>query len=469
MADIRTLKLNLLADVSDFSKQLGGVQGQLDSFTKKLDRVSKKATIAFGAFAVAGKLAVDSASDLNESLSKTQVIFDDGSQAIIDFANTAATELGLSKKAALDAASTFAILGRLGGVTGNELNSFAMDLTTLSTDLASFNNTTTDEAITALGAALRGESEPIRKYGILISAASLEAAAFNYEQRTGEELARDAKNQLTEESKVLARYQLILEQTTLQQGDFSRTAEGAANQQRILNAQIENARAQIGQGLLPLYQQLLAAILPVVSALSANSEIVSKLVIIVLSFTGAIVALNYAIKAVTIITTAWGAVVKTATALQWLWNIALNANPIGLVVLAIAALVAGVVLAYKKIEPFRDLISDIIDKIKDMGRAIKESAFGKAIGSIVEKVTEGAAVGGSVSAGQAVRVGELGSEVFVPTTGGQIIPHNKLGGGGNTFIFNGVIDGESARRSIERVMQNSTLRTGAVNLAGSPL
>jgi hypothetical protein len=81
----------------------------------------------------------------------------------------------------------------------------------------------------------------------------------------------------------------------------------------------------------------------------------------------------------------------------------------------------------------------------------------------------GRAMGGSVKAGQAYRVGEMGSEVFVPSNNGQIVPNNKLGGGGNTFIFNGVIDGESARRSIERIMQQSTRRTGAVNFAGAQL
>jgi hypothetical protein len=78
------------------------------------------------------------------------------------------------------------------------------------------------------------------------------------------------------------------------------------------------------------------------------------------------------------------------------------------------------------------------------------------------------AAGGSVMAGQAVRVGEFGSEVFIPSGSGSIRP-DRSNGGGNTFILNGIVDAESARRTIERVMQNSTLRTGAVNLAGSPL
>jgi hypothetical protein len=66
-------------------------------------------------------------------------------------------------------------------------------------------------------------------------------------------------------------------------------------------------------------------------------------------------------------------------------------------------------------------------------------------------------------------VGEFGPELFVPSGSGSIRPGGS-GGGGTTIInLNGIIDGESARRSIERLMQNSTLRTGAVNLAGSPL
>jgi hypothetical protein len=79
----------------------------------------------------------------------------------------------------------------------------------------------------------------------------------------------------------------------------------------------------------------------------------------------------------------------------------------------------------------------------------------------------GRAAGGSVMAGQPVRVGEFRSEIFVPSGSGSIRPDR--GGGGNTFIFNGVIDGESARRSIEKLLQDSARRTGAINLVGANL
>jgi hypothetical protein len=462
MADIRTLKLNLLADVGDFSKGLETAQMKFKNFGDKLDDISGKAAIAFAGVAAGSKLAVDAASDLNESMSKTSVVFEDATDSIVKFADSAADNIGLSKKAALEAASDFAIFGKSAGLTGEDLSGFSTELLTLAADLASFNNVDLDTAINALGAGLRGESEPLRQFGILLSADAVNAEAMAMG------LGKTSK-EISEQDKVLARNSLIMKSTVLQQGDFARTSEGAANQQRILNAQLEDARTKIGQGLLPVYQQLIALVVPLATYFSDNANSISKAAKVILVLTGGIIALNYAIKAVTVVTTAWQAVVKTATALQFLWNLALSANPIGLVVIGVAALAAGVVLAYKKIEPFRDLINSIIDKIKDMGRAIKDSAFGKAIGSIVDKVTQGRAVGGSVSAGQAVRVGELGSEVFVPTTGGQIVPNNKLNGGGNTFVFNGVIDGESARRSIERIMQQSTRRTGAVNLAGSQL
>jgi hypothetical protein len=77
------------------------------------------------------------------------------------------------------------------------------------------------------------------------------------------------------------------------------------------------------------------------------------------------------------------------------------------------------------------------------------------------------AAGGPVFAGQMTRVGEFGPEMFVPSGSGSIRPDN--GGQGVTIIMNGVIDGESARRSIERLLQDSSRRTGAVNLVGATL
>jgi len=77
------------------------------------------------------------------------------------------------------------------------------------------------------------------------------------------------------------------------------------------------------------------------------------------------------------------------------------------------------------------------------------------------------ALGGTVLGGGSYIVGEHGPELFTPMGGGNITPNSRLNSGGHTFILNGIIDAESARRAIERVLQQSSIRTGAVNIQGS--
>jgi hypothetical protein len=79
------------------------------------------------------------------------------------------------------------------------------------------------------------------------------------------------------------------------------------------------------------------------------------------------------------------------------------------------------------------------------------------------------ALGGPVTGGRSYMVGEHGPELFTPMGGGTITPNSRLNSGGVTIVMNGIIDGESARRSIERLLQQSSIRTGAVNLVGSAL
>jgi hypothetical protein len=467
MAEIRTLKLNLLADVNDFSKGLETAQQKFKNFGDSLESMSRKAAVAFGVLAFAGKQTVDSASDLNEALSKNTVVFEDQAKAIEDFAKTADKNLGLSQRQALDAASGFAILGRMSNLTGQKLTNFSTDLTTLAADLASFNNTTTDEAIVALGAGLRGEAEPLRRYGILLSQTALEAKAAELGLWEFVEVNGKSKPIISEANKVIARQAIIMEQTALQQGDFARTADGAANKQRILAAEVENAKAQIGQGLLPAYQKLLDLIIPVTEWAGRNADAFVKIGSAVAIVAGSIVVLNYTVKTINMTFEAFNNIMKLATAAQAAFNFVMGMNPIGLVIIGVAALGAAFVAAYKNIEPFRDLIDSIWEKMKKLIDGIKNSAIAGAVTRAFNAVT-GRASGGSVSAGTAYTVGEFGKEVFVPSTNGRIIPNDQLGGN-VTINLNGIIDAESARRSIEKLLQDSARRTGAINLVGATL
>jgi len=190
--DYRTLKLEVLAETKQFVKGMNDANKETESFGDKLGDFSKKAGAALavvgaaaGAMAIkVGKEAVQAASDLAESTSKVGVIFGNVSEEITKFAAQAASSLGQTRIQAQNAASTFATFGKAAGLSGKDLSNFSIEFVKLASDIASFNNTSVDQAINALGAALRGESEPIRAYGVLLNDATLKAKAIKSPSRS---------------------------------------------------------------------------------------------------------------------------------------------------------------------------------------------------------------------------------------------------------------------------------------------
>jgi len=270
----RIYKLNILADTKGLVDGLNKANNEVSGAGSKIGATFKKVGVAVaaagaaaGVFAVKyGVDAVKAASDLSETIAATGQIFGDSAKQIQDFAETSASALGQSKQQALDAANTFAIFGKSAGLAGNDLVKFSTDFTVLASDLASFRNTTPEEAITAIGSALRGEAEPLRRFGVLLDDASLRAAALELG------IVSTTKNALTPQQKVLAAQALIYKQTGDAQGDFLRTSDGLANSQRILTAQIENVKTSIGTALLPvateLFQFIGSKLIPVLTKFS---------------------------------------------------------------------------------------------------------------------------------------------------------------------------------------------------------
>lgn len=198
-----------------------------------------------GASLVAGfKSAIAGASDLAESTSKANVVFGEASASVRAFANDAAKSLGQSEAQALEAVGTFGNLLRSVGLAEQDAAKFSTTMVGLASDLASFNNTSVDDALIALRSGLVGETEPLKRFGVNLNEAALKAKAL--------ELGlSDGKATLDANSKAQAAYALIMEQTTLAQGDFARTADGLANQQKILSARWSEMTTALGQELLP--------------------------------------------------------------------------------------------------------------------------------------------------------------------------------------------------------------------------
>ena len=237
--------------VNQAQKSIGGLGKQAN--------LLKAAFTGVGIAAVAKGLqsSVLAASNLSESIAKSNTVFGSNAQAIQAWSETTAKSLGVSQQAALEAAGTYGNLFRAFGINEQESAKMSQSLVTLAADLASFNNVPIEDALLALRSGLSGETEPLKRFGIALNEARLK------EQALAMGLIKTTTGTLPQAIKTQAAYALILKDSALAQGDVARTSDGLANQLKFLKAGLEDAKAGFGEALLP-------AALSVVSAFNDN-------------------------------------------------------------------------------------------------------------------------------------------------------------------------------------------------------
>jgi hypothetical protein len=228
-------------DIAGLSRQAQTTNDKLSSLGASIGNWATGMAVAFAANE-ARKFAADSIqafSSLNESVSKSRVVFKDSAGTIADFAKSAARNLGMSRQAATEAAGTFGNLFTSMGLGIEQSADMSVGLVKLAADLASFNNIDPSVALEKLRAGMVGEVEPLRALGINLSAAAVNAKAYAMGLAEAGETVSTA-------GLLQARYALALEQSTNAQGDFARTSDGLANSQRIAAAATEDLKAALG-------------------------------------------------------------------------------------------------------------------------------------------------------------------------------------------------------------------------------
>jgi phage-related protein len=193
--------------------------------------------------------SVNEASDLNESVNALNVSFGEASEGIQALGRDAATSLALSNVEFNALAVRFSAFARQIAGEGGDVTGLIDELTTRGADFASVYNIEVAEALTLFQSGLAGETEPLRRYGIDVSAATVAAYAY------ANGIAEQGK-QLTAQQKVQAAYGALMSQTAVVAGDFANTSGELANQQRILAARFANSQAQLGTALLPAMTEL---------------------------------------------------------------------------------------------------------------------------------------------------------------------------------------------------------------------
>ena len=349
MAVLSKLLVALGLDATDYQKglegigsttkskltALGGTFSTMGSQAKKLGTgLTAGVTLPIVAM---GVKAVDMASDLDESMSKATVVFGDATEAVIAFSDGSAEALGLSQQEALEAAGTYGNLFVSMGLGQDVAADMSTGLVTLASDLASFNNAIPAEALDALRAGLTGETEPLKRFGVNMTAAGVAAKALElgladvvvdgekvhgltldladaqgkaadalkehgassaeYAQAAHKvaeiktklvEASKGEVQELTSAQKAQAIYALVMEQTATAQGDFARTSDGLANSTRIAKAQLADAAATMGGQLLPIGLKVVQFVSDLIDKFTNLSPETQKTILVVAGLAAAI-------------------------------------------------------------------------------------------------------------------------------------------------------------------------------------
>lgn len=255
-------ELNNANNFSNLSTQMADAGQKMQNMGQNLTNIGTKMTTSITLPLVAAGAAMTKfASDTEESRNKVEVVFGSMAESVKQFAAEALSAYGLAEGSALQMASTFGAMATSMGLSEQQAASMSTSLTGLAADMASFYNVSTEVAQTSLQGVFTGETEALKKFGIVMTQTNLE----DFAKRFGK-----AYDQMSEGEKVLTRYAFVLDATKDAQGDFARTSDGTANSLRVFQESLKELAAAFGEQLLPI-------ITPIVQAITKLIQFISKL------------------------------------------------------------------------------------------------------------------------------------------------------------------------------------------------
>ena len=316
--------------LNNTGKTTNTFSNKLEGFSSNLSSFATKGTAAVTAPITAlGVASFKAASDLNESLSKSEVVFENNANTIKEWSKTSTTAFGASQNEALEMVSKYGAMGKAMGLSSEQTKDYSMNLTQLAGDLASFNNISIDQANTALTGVFTGETESLKGLGIVMTQTNLDAfalatgfkktnknsveaqkAALNYEKaeknlskaikdhgkdsiqareaqlklkEAQEKMSKATKGQkveLTEAEKVQLRYNYVMSKTKDAQGDYMRTSDSAANSSKTLGKSVQNLLTSFGQFLLCL-TALIGMLTNIINKFNGLSDSTKKTIIVI--------------------------------------------------------------------------------------------------------------------------------------------------------------------------------------------
>jgi hypothetical protein len=442
MATTRTLKLNLLADVSKFGSGMTAATADTNKLERGISANSKKMIKAFAAVGVAvGAMAIKIGVDAVQAAAEDELSQKKLAQALKNTTKATDTQIDsvetyISKQQlAYGIADTKLrpALANLARATGDVTK--ATELNNLAIDISAATGKDLETVSLALSKAYNGNLGALTKLGVPLDANILKTKDFD--------AATDELQKLFG-------------------GSAQANTATYAGQLAILRERFGEIQEDLGAKLLPVLKKVLDQVNLVAQGFTGddpNKGLSNKVKTLQNELTGGDKGGAYNLGTVLRdLATAFGnlfGALSGSKATEGNDNLQNMADALQNVANAINSIAE----AYRKGKSALDWFGRNVEQPFQNFLGVPESQRG---------ITGTRALGGPVTGGNSYLVGERGPEILTMSAGrnGRIAAN---GSGGNTFIFNGVIDGESARRSIEKLLQDSSRRTGAINLVGATL
>lgn len=401
--------------VKQVDKDVGGLGKTLGDVGKIAGGFIIAQGITAGVSFITGQIgqSIKAAVNLGESLNAVNQIFGDASQKILDWGDNNANAFGLSQRAFNQMATPMgAVLQNL-GFSQDQTAEATINLTKRAADMASVFNTDVEEALAAINSALRGEGNPIERYGVSVNQTAVNLRAMA-------DSGKKSAEALTENEKAAARLALIFEQTAKVEGDFAATSDQVANATRIQQARMEELQATIGEKLIPIQLKLVEAKLWLVEVIGTK----------VIPYLEVLYAKHYpALR---------DAAIEVYDFIHDNWP-------------TISAVIEGITVVVEHNfnlwmswwRAIIDIVREAIDAYKAVKGAIESLPDLPNLSVSVPDINPFRATGGPTSAGRSYIVGERGPEWFTPGANGYVSPM----GSGATIVNNfygNFLDGEDA-------------------------
>ncbi|OFK66588.1 hypothetical protein HMPREF2806_09565 [Corynebacterium sp. HMSC076G08] len=379
LAKLQDSQSELNRELEKSSGAFGGAKGKIQSmadsakdgaakFGEFAEKYKIHATAALGGIGLIAKESMAYAAEAEQSYGAVESIFADHAQGIIDKSKQAATEVGVSGREYRELSANMGAMLKNMGMPMDEVADKSQNLVGVAADLAATFGGTTKEAVESVTSLLRGETDPIEKYGVSIKQADIEAR-----------MAADGLDNLSGEAEKQAKAQTLLklltEQTASAQGQFARETDTAAHKQQVATAKYNDAKEAIGTALLPIMSEL-------ADKAASVAQVIGEHPAIFIAVAGAVGTVSAAIVGAAMIApvlTAWSAAATAAnTSMMGLAASTIAAvAPVAAVIAAVAALGVALWAFFTKTETGREIWETFTTFLSD--------AWDKA----VEKVTKG--------------------------------------------------------------------------------